>query len=219
MCSAASNGPSASPPPLIDRGINRLIPQPPWPNTPAGWGFFLIPKRRPANSIANPAWTSARALSQATSVRPFSSLSSRRLTGSWMALGRRPILPLGAPFIFFYSRKRADMAGFSRRLAGWVFGEALGSGQKEARTGMVRQPAGDDSQHGEEVRGSVRRTVLCSVSCLGEKRQRDANQRWKRPVDKGEWGMLPRTSMGQDRQPTKGRIKSTFASSPFETFV
>ena len=74
-----------------------------------------------------------------------------QLICSWMALGRRPILPLGTAFIFFYGRKKADMGGCRRRLGGLRRGArgtrhgARGAGQKEARTGTVRQLAGEDA--------------------------------------------------------------------------
>ena len=126
--------------------------------------------------------------------------SSRRLTCSWMAL----VLPLGASFIFFYGRKRADMGGCRRRLDGAVLGRlwALGCGLW-AKMGTHRDGAATGRRgrlpYGEAVRVSAWRTVLCSVSCLGEKGQRNGNKRWKGPANKREWGMLPRTSMGQDR--------------------
>ena len=126
--------------------------------------------------------------------------SSRRLTCSWMAL----VLPLGASFIFFYGRKRADMGGCRRRLDGAVLGRlwALGCGLW-AKMGTHRDGAATGRRgrlpYGEAVRVSAWRTVLCSVSCLGEKGQCNGNKRWKGPANKGEWGMLPRTSMGQDR--------------------
>jgi len=51
-----------------------------------------------------------------------------QLICSWMALGRRPILPLGTAFIFFYGRKKADMGGCRRRLGGLRRG-ARGTGR------------------------------------------------------------------------------------------
>ena len=125
--------------------------------------------------------------------------SSRRLTCSWMAL----VLPLGASFIFFYGRKRADMGGCRRRLDGAVLGRlwALGCGLW-AKMGTHRDGAATGRRgrlpYGGRVRVAVRRDVQRMRSCLGEKGQRTANQRGKRPVNKGEWGRLPRTSRGQD---------------------
>jgi len=134
-----------------------------------------------------------------------------QLICSWMALGRRPILPLGTAFIFFYGRKKADMGGCRRRLGGLRRGargtgrEARGAG-RGAKRGTHRDGAATGRRgrlpYGGGVRVSGWRTVQRTRSYLGEKGQRNAEKRGKRTANKAEWGRLPRTSRGQDGLPT-----------------
>ena len=80
----------------------------------------------------------------------------------------------------------------------WGLGFGLWAERDTHRDGALTGRRGR-LHHEGRVQVSVRRTVQRTLSCLGEKGQRKAIQSWPRPANKGEWWILPRTSMGQDR--------------------